>query len=553
MKVPMEKEFNDLSVHDQALIFLKSSDSNRLKVLETSHKPGQLLAKIPATEVWATVKRLTPQDALLLIRYSTPEQLQVMGDIEWWRKDRIDVESMYEWLEYILACGINKVMQWLRECDWDQILWFFKENIVVYKKEEKDEDPAAMLNWPREENPITYDGVFFFQVIEEKYDQVIRRILEIAAKNDMLFFHKICEAVLWEIPSQREEEAYETRSRRLAEHGFPSFDEAISVYSPLNKKKFKMANKRDESPSVEFAPRYPLVPLGDQVLFLNRVLPELGVSEEERFLVEVAGIANKVLVADAKDIDDENLRSSLIKTMGYVNIGLEILADNNISEAVKLLKDYWLITIFQVGLSEVLKLSQDAKRVFEKSWMNGKEEYLSLLEPHLRLLVINLISKRPKHYTGSDELAVGSIKDFMSLVQLQKSREEVLESEFIGKVVEDIFLGAVGKIFEMIDYPQDLRFTGIFLTALINFCEEGKAVFKPVNRDILWNFISNKKIDENIGFFKKEIFSKIGTLTAEENRYLNDFVDASRLRFSDEFKDVVKLPESHFIHSVWVN
>jgi hypothetical protein len=165
----------------------------------------------------------------------------------------------------------------------------------------------------------------------------------------------------------------------------------------------------------------------------------------------------------------------------------------------------------------------------------------------------NLVTKRPKHYTGSDELAIGSVRDFTSLEELRKSREEVLEAEFIGKIIQKELVGKVEEIFKVIDYPQDLRFTGIFLTAFVNFCISNKASFKPVKRDELWELIQKDEVDQKMNGFKKEFLSKIGALTGEENKYLDDFIYASKQRFLDEFKEMDNLPESHYIHSVWVN
>lgn len=353
--IAAEQEFNKLTVDEQVRLFLDSDDRLRLKLVEISHTPRSLVEKIPATEIWFTIKTLTPHDSIPLIKYSTPEQLQVVCDIEWWKKDRLDGASIAEWLEYISECGIEKVMEWFSMCDWDQIQWFFKENVVVYKKAEKDDDPAGDIKWPREESPMTYEGVYYFQVLDEARDQLIRHFLEILAKHDHDLYRSICEVCIWEIQSIREEAAYEVKCRRLAEHGLPSFDEAVSVYSPLDKEKIKAVPKRTKMAGTFIAPRYPLAVIGDKAHFVSRVIAGADEAVRDRFLLELSSIANKMLIADGKGIDHEGLKRALRRAVENIDAGLEALSGGDVSKALSLLDEYWLVTFFQVGLAETGK------------------------------------------------------------------------------------------------------------------------------------------------------------------------------------------------------
>lgn len=552
-----EGEFNKLASEEQAVMFLKGEDHDRLKMLEIAHNPRELLEKIPATEIWFTIRRLTPADSLLLIKNMTSEQLQVVGDIEWWRKDKLFSASIYEWLEYISACGMKKMMEWFHEGDWDQILWFFKENIVVYKKVDKETDPYDAIAWPREEAPITYEGVFYVQVLNERYDELLRRYLEVLAKHDMELYEKLCESCIWEIPSQREEEAYEARCRRLAEHGFPAFDEAISIYSPLTKARFKTVKKRGEAGDAFFAPRYPLVALGDRVLFINRVLAEAGPKAEDRFLLEVASIANKLLIADGQEMDKENLSASLIKAIGYVNIGLETVSGGDIPGAASLIKEHWLVSIFQVGLNDVMNVSRGAQKTFKNSWLKGDEKKLLLLEPLPRLIITSLLSKRPKYFTGTDEFAIDSTRDFVSSDELSRARQLISESEFVGRMVDELFLKGAGLDF--LDAPEDLRFTGIFITALINGVLNDAWVFKTVPAKKLRQFLKQMDLfqgSDNLGDAVERIrgwiLSEQKGLTMEEKGALDRFIEISRTRLVDELGDVTEEPSPRHVHCVWM-
>lgn len=535
----------DQKMQPCAVKFLSLCDKDRLKLVETAENPREVLAGVPATEVWFTIMRLTPADALPLIKYSTTEQLQTVFDIEWWKKDRLDAASIYEWMNYIEACGIEKTVEWFKEFDWDQILWFFKTNIVVFKKEDKEEDPSDAIGWPREEMPITHEGIYYFQVLNEKRDQTIRRALEILVKHDMELYRSICEACIWDIPSQREEDAQETRSRRLAEHGFPPFDEAIQVYSPISRARFKMVEKRKGGSAEFLAPQYPLTVLGDRVLFINRVVSLLSEGEKDRFLLEAAQIANKILVADGEGIDCENISSSLLKAMGLINIGLEVMSDGDLSTAAKLIPEHWLISFFQVGLGEVMKLSADVKKTFKESWMGGNKKSLVLIDADAASTIERLIQKRPTGFMSSDEIA--------------RSRSALYKTEFIGRILKELFLKDMNSLYTLLEYPEDLKLTGVLITIFINGALKAGWVFKPVSIEGLGKFLKiadlssgETRLDKIVGDLGNFILSKLNGLTAEEKGFLNSYTEAARERFIDEFKGVSDVPESRYVNSVWL-
>lgn len=554
-----EEQFNKLALADQAELFLRAGDRDRLRLVELAHESRKLLEFVPAMEIWLTIKRLTPADSLSLIKYATPEQLQVVSDIEWWKKDKLSSSSVYEWLEYISACGIDKMVEWFTDGDWDQILWFFKQSVVVFKREDKEVDPADAISWPREEAPITHEGVYYFQVLDEGRDEVVRRFLEILVKHERDLYSSICEACIWDIPSMKEEEAYQVRARRLAEHGLPSFDEAIGIYSPLSRSRFKSVAKRDKAEEVKFAPRYPLAVLGDKVLFVNRVLSETTLALENRFLLEIAGIANKLLVADGEDPEPERLNSSLTKAMGYINIGLEVLSGGDISAAVSLIEGYWLTSIFQVGLGEVAALSRDMQKIFKKSWMRGDSKSLSLMDPGQRVLVTYLLLKRPKYFVGGGEFAKGSIRDFVSSEELLLARQGVRQAEFVGRILEKLFLKKAGSVFELVDYPEELRFTGIMLTVLVNGVLNGNWVFKPVKTEKLLEFLKRMNfsgdgghLEGAIGKMRSWVLSQQKGLSREEEVFLDKFIELSRGRLVGELKDITEPPKPRFVHCVWL-
>lgn len=559
-RIAAENAFNALPVETQSELFLNAPDRDRLDLVEMSHAPRQLLENIPAVEVWFTIMRLTPKGALPIINYATPEQLQVVCDIEWWKKDRLELQSIYEWLDYITECGIDRTFEWFDTSDWEQLLWFFKQSIVVFKKDEKDSDIFDSLQWPREEAPITHEGVYYFQALEEKKDALVRRLMELLAKHNLELYSKVCEMCIWDSPAIREEEAFEIKSRRLAEHGFPSFDEAISIYAPLDLKRFKTLKKRPASHNPNFVPRYPLSVLGDKILFINRVLSEASPEVESNFLLEVASIANKLLIAGGIDIDSQSLTRSLVKAIGYINIGLETISGGDVQRANVVIEEHWFVHIFQLGLNEVMKVSRSAVKTFGKGWLSGKKEYLALLEPADRTLILNLMAKRPVLFASGDDLFDENSRDFTTSAELLTAKNSLTRIELIGALVEKHFLKKIGTVFELVKDPEDLRLSGIVATAIINgVLKKDEWVFRPVDTKDLQKFIKKLhktddpavQLDEWANAFCNYVFSKGKNMAKEDKSSFIEFVITVRIRMLDELPATAEKPIPEYISCIW--
>jgi len=80
---------------------------------------------------------------------------------------------------------------------------------------------------------FTVDGVFYIRVAETRYRDTIEDMIKRMALEDSSRYQALLLGLAGVLPAETEEELYRLRNVRLAEHGFLPFEEAISVYSPL--------------------------------------------------------------------------------------------------------------------------------------------------------------------------------------------------------------------------------------------------------------------------------------------------------------------------------
>ena len=80
----------------------------RLEAVLNSSNPAALVRSMPEEEVWLTIKKLGPHDALAILANTSVEQVQYILDIEFWKKDRFIPEQSLTWLSHLKDCGEDR-------------------------------------------------------------------------------------------------------------------------------------------------------------------------------------------------------------------------------------------------------------------------------------------------------------------------------------------------------------------------------------------------------------------------------------------------------------
>jgi len=113
--------------------------------------------------------------------------------------------------------------------------------------------------------------------------------------------------------------------------------------------------------------------------------------EKDRLSQELAHLANKVMVADARDpAEADDLRGSLRKVSGYINIALEEMCGEDASKAADVLRCNHMELLFRRGFSVILDLRKEAQKLL-RDYEGGVEN----LGHPLAGLVQGLFLKRP--------------------------------------------------------------------------------------------------------------------------------------------------------------
>ena len=355
----VEDILSGLSVEEQVRYILGLDPHLQQNLLILSEKAVEVTQSLPVEEVYNLIKEVGKEDSLLVLSMASPDQLQYIFDVEWWQGDKFQPKRALEWIVLLDQCQDPGTLEWFLGEDFDQKVVLFQALFKVYKQDEMTDTYEGVEGLEH----FTPDGVYdiFFKVENSKE---IRKLLLLLYEKDQKLLYSLLEAVIWFPVTITVEKAYQWRVSRTAERGIPEFQEAMGIYSRLDSEALKLKLPLlQEFPVSRFrlSPRYPLAHL-DETLFFTQCLAML--ENENRFETlrwELVCLANKVIVADGLDLSSLDVRHrALRKTLGYINIGLELGAEGDPEKGAALLDKIWIQSFFQVGYQQLRQVRSAA-------------------------------------------------------------------------------------------------------------------------------------------------------------------------------------------------
>ena len=417
----VEDILSGLSVEEQVRYILGLDPHLQQNLLILSEKAVEVTQSLPVEEVYNLIKEVGKEDSLLVLSMASPDQLQYIFDVEWWQGDKFQPKRALEWIVLLDQCQDPGTLEWFLGEDFDQKVVLFQALFKVYKQDEMTDTYEGVEGLEH----FTPDGVYdiFFKVENSKE---IRKLLLLLYEKDQKLLYSLLEAVIWFPVTITVEKAYQWRVSRTAERGIPEFQEAMGIYSRLDSEALKLKLPLlQEFPVSRFrlSPRYPLAHL-DETLFFTQCLAML--ENENRFETlrwELVCLANKVIVADGLDLSSLDVRHrALRKTLGYINIGLELGAEGDPEKGAALLDKIWIQSFFQVGYQQLRQVRSAASTFINENGTyieyfisSGDKERLGALVFRFPQVAEMLQEEDPFNWRDPESIKdIQAINDFIS-------------------------------------------------------------------------------------------------------------------------------------------
>jgi hypothetical protein len=546
----IEKTLANLKFYEIYDLILSTPWEERAKLILYSPYPEGIVKNLPPQELFLTLKASSLDLAVELLSYAKGSQIQFMFDIDAWYKDRIRAERVASWIILLFNAGEDKVLEWLRIADWDFLIAIFQKFVKVYKKPDDMELIEAMDFLP----PYTLDDFYFIEFKVPSLEFYFRRIIEILREEMPDTYFALMESVIWEIPAEVEERAYRWRNGRLADEGIPEYFEALDIFSYIPLKNLRKIDPKYLPISEKIQPSINImVYTGSEELFIFRILGILDdLSQMERIKRELAWIANKVIIVDNVTIDEiEQIKKSLEKVWGSLNIGLEYVSMGNLEIAKKILEEHFLEDIFRVSQNVLKELRRFALNLtknkdFDSSVLNYLDQpYYGYLKGVLAKKINEIALFQPDKIGTEKEYTI-----FKKLSEIKMVRRYIEEIGYMAPLIEKMFGSSLSWINEVNKPGRNfdanfLTWSSLILTALSQFLYKGEFIFKALPKSA-WKEVINKLIEGKGGIcylrkeLKEELFKNFENFAKNkwylEKELLQSFLNFTIKRFEDEFK-----------------
>jgi hypothetical protein len=409
-----------LSVREQAELALRVPPKERLELLLHAPKPMQLVRSLPDAELYLAVREIGPADSLPLLALSSASQILHLVDLEAWRGDRFDADRAGAWAALFLEAGEPVIRRFLRSADDEILALLFHGWIRVKPIEIDDAEPTRGHGETEAGNELGFlspDGSHRFSPTIAEHAPAVRRIAEVFYHDQQERYLRTIWAAQWELTSELEEQALRFRQSRLEEHGFPTWEEALSIYAAPEGARTHPRVPEPPLADALASPRTPARVSGEEA-WIAAAVDSLDGAARERVLHELVSLANRVLVADGADTGDPAAhRAALSKAIAYVRIAIEARGASDRASAARAIEEVPAAELFREGHAMAAALQPRARAIVRKA---GAGTGIGALgEASLKRLRA-LVEPRPLFVDPA-----GKLRDFRSLDEVEATRREL--------------------------------------------------------------------------------------------------------------------------------
>ncbi len=442
MKIPEDKETPNemdekpVSGDSGAIVrdLLAHSGNQILDRILEQENPLELVQQISQQDFYWLVKKVGEDDCLPLLKMASDDQRQYLLDLEFWNKDRLNMDKASEWLGRLHLADPKGFAEWFFSKGESLAYYYLHKHIHV---EVKNEDEILDAG----ERLFTLEGVYYVRILDEEHRETIENILRSMASVDLDRYHAVLLTLAGVNPAEMEEDMYRMKNIRLAEHGFLPAEEAFAVYAPL--KPATLNTERGPRalalpPFEEIRGLIPISPLnyaqGKNILtrVLSRINDNLFM---DRLRLEFAGLCNQIVSADGMQVNElGTILKTCRKAGGYLNLTLEKMCEEDISLAEKLLKNNTLVSLFRVGFGFALGLKWETERWLKKSWFYEQDLPFGFWGDEWGETLAGIVKRKPQLYVGYYEEE--EYKDFERLSEIDDCRKLVRRLVVLDKMLE---------------------------------------------------------------------------------------------------------------------
>jgi hypothetical protein len=439
------------------------SGRRRLDLILEQPDPGAIVRALPADELFHAIQDAGLADASDVVQLASPEQFRTFLDLDAWRGGEVDPVRILPWIRAARGPASESEAElgaWrekLEAIDPDLTSLLLRSTLRIHDLEE-DEDPHL----ESDRFVRTAEGRYVVEFQADGADYVaVRSLVDDLYARDPFLAGRILSTVRWELDSDLAESARRWRDGRLADLGYPTFEEALSWFARPATRSAAPAGLPDRPPG------FWLASFRRETL-LDRAASLLPPDGQARFELELLAAANAAIVADQVDpADPEAVRGAVESARALLEMGLASLSGGNVEAAAAALASTPLKTVFQHGFGQLLELRWKADRIRKEAAEAGPAP---ALDTPLGEVLAAAGRRRPRYFPGVERPREewGSVAAGAFAERPFRSADEVRRTA--GALADAAALLALGRTLGLAPGPGAPAPTlaTLYLTALAN-------------------------------------------------------------------------------------
>lgn len=552
----------------EKLEFLYGLPARQKRDLILSAPEAERLVQSFAPEtLYYTLKEIGAADAGDLLCYAVPEQVRWLFDLDCWDKDRPNLARMRQWIETLAEAGRERLAISLMGADIELVSLLLRQHLRVHRIDEPEENTDAPSD-----RFVQFGAHYLIEFTRrDSIQPYLLDFLEEAFERDFAYFTGLMEEIYWGVEAELEEQAYQFRGARLADHGFPDYFEAQAVFSYLNPREFIKVRsayvpplRDDHSATGHVVPPElaPTAPGTDNSLFNLALTAGFAAPGARQLRSEMALVSNQVLVARGVDFGDlDAVREAVEMTHDYLNLALEHLAGGELSGAIEHLRNTHLQLLFRLGVSLTIDLRGRALQTLAGLGLQTpRTTEVPYLDSPYREALAGMLLRQPQFYGGLDGGGAVAMRGFRAIRDLHLAYAVLDQIDAARELFKALLgLDVASPAFRANIAGHEIRLSQILLTALAHYVLDGRVMLAPLDpsrlnaaRDALMTPKRPARLNER---FHQAVETVVASkLDETARRRATPYMESCLRMFEEEFAELDPAApiDSRFIRSFLV-
>jgi hypothetical protein len=321
------------------------------------------IRRLPAVQLYFGMKELSDEEIGQLVPHVTTEQWQGILDLDLWSRDRASVKAFINLQRHLLLAADPVARKLVAAADPELWELTFNRLLKIHPIIEDDVESE-----PEEGEIFTTPDQQYLLILPRNADlaRVLRALLSRLYGLDADWTRLRLESARFRTQVELLETAYQNRTQRAEEMGFPDYYQAIEIYGAFLPEE-QLPQKRPPLTDISTLPA-PVQLTEPGGLLIMQVLASLSQTEEiEPLLEELFSVCNHLLTADRVSPARARLvRLGIRKALSGISLGLDLWSEGKADQAVAGVQQHYLQSFFRLGHTKLLALRRRARRLLEQ-------------------------------------------------------------------------------------------------------------------------------------------------------------------------------------------